>query len=110
MKEKIANFINEMILYDFILFGTALALFLLLIILALLLRRRARVSITLIMLGFLILLLLPSVGYSQLHAYLFKNDVTITEIKNLAGIQKPARLPFFIPVGMAHRNNSVLHF
>ncbi len=83
MKEKLIVFFHGLILYDFILFGATGALFILLIILAVILRHRTAISITSIALGFIILILAPTLGYIKMHDYLFKNDIHVTQIKAL---------------------------
>lgn len=83
MKAKITAFLNDLIMYDYILFGGAFALFILLIILGLILRKKVGLAVSFIVLAFGILILVPSVGYIQMHNYLFKNTTTITKEKKL---------------------------
>ncbi|MEA1920474.1 MAG: DUF2393 family protein [Campylobacterota bacterium] len=83
MKEKVIAFIDDLILYDYILFGAVAVLFILFLILAILLRHRVGTSVFTIMLAFAILLLGPTLGYKMLHDFLFKNDIRITQIKKL---------------------------
>jgi hypothetical protein len=83
MKQKIIAFIDGLILYDYILFGGVIALFILFLILAILLRRHVGLSVFIILLAFIILLLGPTLGYIQLHKFLYKNEIKITEIKKL---------------------------
>jgi len=84
LKEKIAAFISNLIIYDYILFGTVLFLFLLFIILAILLRRKTVLSITLLLLSFSSLVLGPSFGYMQMHKILFKNSTKLISHKKLS--------------------------
>lgn len=83
MKARLHAFLEQLIIYDYMLFGAAVILFILFLILALLLYRRRLLSALLILLSFLILLLVPTVGYIQMHAFLFKNTTTITSVKAL---------------------------
>jgi len=84
MKEKITAFINHLLVYDYILFGSAFALFLLFIILAILLRNRLGVALFFVLFGFSTLLLAPSFGYIQMHKYLFKNTTELISYKQLS--------------------------
>ena len=83
MKHKIQAFIDGLILYDYILFGASFVLFILFIILAIILRERLKTALFFILLSFAVLLLGPTVGYIELHKYLYKNSVTLTENKRL---------------------------
>ena len=83
MKEKITAFINGLITYDYILFGSVFSLFLLLIILAIVLRRRVGLSIFILLLSFIILFVGPTIGYKEMHKYLFANSITLTSQKKL---------------------------
>ncbi len=83
MKHKIISFIDGLILYDYILFGAVIALFILFLILAILLRKRVGLSIFIILIAFIILLLAPTLGYIQLHNFLYKNEIKITKVKQL---------------------------
>lgn len=83
MKEKLLAFVHGLISYDYILFGVSFFLFILFIILALLLRRRLKTALFLVLLGFATLLLGPTLGYIQMHKYLFKNSVKLISQKKL---------------------------
>ena len=83
MKEKLTAFMNGLITYDYILFGSVFALFLLLMILAIVLRKRLGLSIFMLLLSFIILFMGPNIGYKEMHKYLFKNSVTLTSQKQL---------------------------
>lgn len=87
MKEKILAFIDGLILYDYILFGASFLLFLLFIILALLVRKRLSLALFFILLGVITLLLAPTLGYIQMHKYLFKNSIEIRSQKKLNFVQ-----------------------
>lgn len=77
MNSKVTAFIEGLISYDYVLFGSSFILFILLIILAIVLRKKVAIAIILILLGFSTLLLGPSLGYIQMHKYLFKNSVVL---------------------------------
>jgi hypothetical protein len=83
MKEKISLFLDNLIMQDYILFGAAFALFFLCIILAIVLRRKLFVALFLILLSFAILILVPTLGYQYMHAYLFKNSLTLQSQQKL---------------------------
>jgi len=84
MKAKITAFINNLIIYDYVLFGSVFALFILFIVLAILLRRKQGISIFLVLLSFATLFVGPTFGYTQMHKYLFKNDLILTTQKKLS--------------------------
>ena len=83
MKAKITAFIDGLILYDYILFGSIFALFILFIILGIVLRRKTGLAILLILLAFSLFILGPTLGYIKMHEYLFKNSTTLTSQKKL---------------------------
>lgn len=83
MKAKITAFIDTLIMYDYILFGSAFVLFILFIILGIVLRKKVFLAVFLIILAFMILLLAPTVGYLKMHQFLFKNITTLTSQKKL---------------------------
>ena len=83
MKAKITAFINQLLIYDYALFGGVILLFILFLILAILLRKKVGLSITLVLLSFAILTLGPTLGYIQLHNFLFKTTTNLAEIKAL---------------------------
>lgn len=83
MKEKLTIFIQNLITYDYILFGSSFVLFILFIILAILLRRKAWLSLVITLLSFAILLLAPTIGYVKMHEYLFKNSTKLLSEKKL---------------------------
>lgn len=78
MQERITAFINDLISYDYILFGGSFVLFILFIILAIIVRKKVGFSLFLVLLSFTMLFVVPSVGYIKMHAYLFKNSTKIT--------------------------------
>ncbi len=83
MKERIHDFISGLIPYDYILFGSVLLLFLLFIILAILLRNHLKTALFFVLLGFGTFLLGPTVGYLEMHNYLFQNKIELLEQKHL---------------------------
>jgi len=82
--EKITAFIDELVIYDYILFGSVFTLFLLFIILAIVLRKKVAVSIFLILLSFSILVLGSTLGYIKMHEYLYKNSCELLSQKRLS--------------------------
>ena len=83
MKIKIQNFIDGLIPYDYILFGSVLVLFVLFIVLAILLRRKMMLAIFLVLLAFATFLLGPTLGYIAMHKFLFKNHTELISQKKL---------------------------
>jgi len=83
MKEKILAFVHNLLIYDYMLFGAAFVLFLLFIILAILVQKRLGLAVFFILLGLSILLLSPTLGYLELHKYLFKNSTKLISQKKL---------------------------
>ncbi|MBU0720821.1 DUF2393 domain-containing protein [bacterium] len=87
MKEKITAFIHNLILYDYILFGSVFVLFILFIVLSILMRKKLFFSIFLVLLSFAILTLGSTIGYIAMHQYLFKNSVALSSQKQLTFTQ-----------------------
>jgi len=83
MKEKITAFIDGLILYDYILFGGSFFLFFLFLILALILHKKTNLASFFALLSFLVLFVVPTYGYIELHNYLFKNSTKILSQKRL---------------------------
>jgi len=83
MKSKITAFINDLISYDYLLFGMVFTLFVLFIILSIVLRRRLGLALVFILLSFTILLVGPTYGYAKMHAILFKNSTQLLSEKKL---------------------------
>lgn len=84
MKEKITAFIAELITYDYILFGSSFVLFIIFFILGIVARKKTLLAILLFILSFGTLFLAPTLGYVQMHTYLFKNSVELTSEKKLS--------------------------
>lgn len=87
MNGKINTFLNELISYDYFLFGGVFTLFILLIILGILQRKKTGLSVFLIFLSFLILIFGPTLGYIKMHEYLFKNNTQLISQKKLTFTQ-----------------------
>lgn len=83
MKSKITAFINDLISYDYLLFGMVFTLFVLLIILGILLRKRLVIALFFILLAFAVLVVGPSYGYVKMHEILFKNSTQLLSEKKL---------------------------
>ena len=77
-KELIQNFIDGLIIYDYMLFGGVFVLFILFILLAILSRNKTFFATIFILLAVFTLFVSPFVGYIQLHKYLFKHDIEMT--------------------------------
>ena len=78
MKEKITIFIKGLIPYDYALFGGVFILFIFFLIIAILLRKKVGFSVFLVLIAFTILFVGPTIGYVELHKYLYKNTTKIT--------------------------------
>lgn len=83
MKEQITAFIDNLIFYDYILFGSLFVLFLALFALAIALRKKIFLLLFIIILDFGILGSGLTVGYFEMHKYLFKNKTTLISQKKL---------------------------
>jgi len=85
--QRVSEFIQNLILYDYILFGSLLALFLLFVILGIVFRRKLSLSLSLIFFAFMLLLGGATFGYTAMHDYLFKNEITLLSQKKLSFTQ-----------------------
>jgi len=83
MKEKITTFIDGLIIYDYIFFGSVFLLFILFFIITILLRKRIVLAIFFLFLSITILTVGSIVGYIQMHKYLFKNKTVLISQKKL---------------------------
>jgi len=83
MNSKVTAFIDGLISYDYVLFGSSFVLFILFIILSIVLRKKVTLAVLFLLLGFSILILGPTLGYIQMHKYLFKNSVTLESQQKL---------------------------
>jgi phosphoribosyl-ATP pyrophosphohydrolase len=85
--QKLSEFIKNLIIYDYILFGSLLALFLLFIILGIIFRHRLGVALFLVFFAFFLLLGGATFGYKAMHDYLFKNETVLISQKKLSFTQ-----------------------
>ena len=85
--QTVSEFIKNLIIYDYILFGSLLALFLLFIIFGIVFRHRLGVALFLIFFAFSLLLGGATFGYKAMHDYLFKNETTLLSQKKLSFTQ-----------------------
>ncbi|MBL1243586.1 MAG: DUF2393 domain-containing protein [Sulfurimonas sp.] len=83
MNSKITLFIDGLIKWDYLLFGSVFVLFVLFIILGIVLRKKLILAVLFLLLGFSILLLGPTLGYMKLHETLFKNSTLLESQKRL---------------------------
>lgn len=83
MKEKITAFIDSLILYDYILFGSVFLLFILFFIITILLRKRIGLAIFFLFISFGVLIFGSTLGYMQMHKFLFKNKTVLLSQKKL---------------------------
>ncbi|MBE0513709.1 DUF2393 domain-containing protein [Sulfurimonas sp.] len=83
MTWEISKFINELIVYDYILFGTLFLLFILFVTLGILFRNRGAIAIFLILFAFTQLIVGSTYGYVKMHEYLFTNETSIISQKKL---------------------------
>ena len=83
MNPKVTAFIDELIIYDYVLFGSAFILFILFIVLTIVLRKKMVLAILFLIVAFSTLLILPTYGYIAMHAYLFKNSLSLTHEQRL---------------------------
>lgn len=83
MNPKVTAFIDELIIYDYVLFASSFTLFILFIVLTIILHKKIGVAIFFLILAFSALLIMPSYGYIVMHNYLFKNSVTLERAQKL---------------------------
>ncbi len=83
MQAKLSAIVENMIVYDYFLFGGSFLLFIFLIVIALLVRKRMGISVLLITLAFLEIVLVPTLGYKEMHKHLYKNQTVITKENKL---------------------------
>ncbi len=83
MKAKLTAFLDSLILYDYILFGSVFVLFILFIILSIVLRKKVLLAVLLAIFSFSLLILGPTFGYVKMHEYLFKNSIKLISQKKL---------------------------
>jgi hypothetical protein len=80
----VTKFIKELIIYDYILFGSLLTLFIIFVILGIVFRRKTFLAVFLVLFAFIILVAGSIFGYIAMHQYLFKNQTTIISQKKLS--------------------------
>ncbi len=83
MNSKITLFIDSLIKWDYLLFGSVFVLFVLCVILGIVLRKKLVLALLFILLGFSILLFGPTLGYIKLHETLYKNSTKVLSQKRL---------------------------
>lgn len=83
MKTTIIEFINRLLIYDYLLFGGIILLFILILLLAVVLREKIALAVFLVFVAFGALTGGSVVGYILLHKHLFKHTITLTEVKAL---------------------------
>ncbi|MCW8837659.1 MAG: DUF2393 domain-containing protein [Thiovulaceae bacterium] len=80
---RINSVVDSLIVQDYILFGSVFILFLLFMILAIILRNKKKTSVLLVILALSVFFLGPTVGFVQMHKFLFKNEVQLVSEKKL---------------------------
>ncbi|WP_373071459.1 DUF2393 family protein [Sulfurimonas sp.] len=83
MRKNIDAIIDNLIVQDYILFASVFILFIVLMILGVILRAKKNVSRLIVSIAFLILLLGPTLGYIEMHKFLFKNHVELLREQKL---------------------------
>lgn len=83
MKEKINEVVNNLIIQDYILFGSAFILFLVFMIFAIIVKEKKKISMLLVIIAFIVFFFVPTVGFVQMHNYLFKNSLELVSEKKL---------------------------
>ncbi|MFA5232972.1 MAG: DUF2393 family protein [Sulfurimonas sp.] len=79
----VTEFIKELIIYDYILFGSLLLLFIIFIILGIFLRKKIILAILIIIFAFVTLFAGSFFGYIAMHKYLFKNETVLISQQRL---------------------------
>lgn len=85
--QAVSEFIKNLIIYDYILFGSLLALFLLFIVLGIVFRHKLALALFFIFFAFGLLVGGATFGYVAMHDYLFKNETTLLSQKKLSFTQ-----------------------
>lgn len=83
MQGAITDFINSMIMYDYILFASLFIVFIIFVIIGIVIRKKTIIAVSLIVFAFFELFAGSTLGYSKMHEYLYKNEVEITNNKKL---------------------------
>ena len=84
MKSKITAFLHNLIPYDYMLFGGVFVVFLLFVVVAILFRKKIALSLFFLLISFVVLFVGPTLGYQELHKYLFKSEVVMLSQKRLS--------------------------
>lgn len=87
MNLNISEFIDGMIMYDYVLFGSVFVLFILFIVLGIKLRKKTLLAALFILLAFGVFFGGPTYGYVKMHEYLFKNSVVMKSQQKLTFTQ-----------------------
>lgn len=80
----ISKFINNLIAYDYVLFGSLFVLFIIFVSVGIILRRKTLLAIFIIVFAFITLFAGSIFGYIEMHQYFFKNETTIISQKKLS--------------------------
>jgi hypothetical protein len=83
MKAKINAVIDSLIIQDYILFITVFVSFLALMIIGILLKEKRGISIIIVTIAFLIIILGPTLGYVQMHKFLYKKTLELESEQKL---------------------------
>ncbi len=83
MKSKISEFINNLLVIDYILFSTLALLFIIFLILAIVVRRKIIISVLMILIAFLLISVAPPVLYVMMHEYIYKTSSNISKVQEL---------------------------
>lgn len=87
MKGIISKYLSELVVYDYILFGSLLFIFILFIIIGIILRHRVGIALFFIFFAFIELIVGSTYGYLKMHEYIFKNETSIVSQKKLTFTQ-----------------------
>ncbi len=83
MKTYILDFIDHLLVYDYLLFGGIILLFILILGLAIFLRHHLALAVLLVLVAFGVLTAGSAVGYTMMHRYLFSNTLVLSQVKAL---------------------------
>ena len=83
MKERINEILHNLVIYDYILFSLTFFVFTLLIVLAIVLREKTAAAMLTVLLALIVFIVAPTLGYTQMHTFLYKTKVEIPTIKQL---------------------------
>jgi len=83
MAENFTTFLDGLISYNYIFFGSIFSLFILLTILGIILRHKMSLAIFLIILSFTILIVGSTLGHTKINQFLYKNNIKLISQKHL---------------------------